>query len=492
MTTKTLTPAEIKELRDHPDLVDPHGEGDRQIGLPTATALVTGSIIGTGIFTVPAALAAFGTIGILAFGVVAIGAICLALLFGRLARSRPNAGGPYAFAREAFGDFAGFTTAWSYWLTSWAGNAAIVTGWVLYVAAFFNGWLGWELSSSTDLFFLALLGLWIPAGINLLGVKMMGGFQIVTTVLKLLPLAFLATIGLFFIDGANFGSFNVSGTNWFDAISAAGVVVLFSFLGVETASVAAGKVRNPEKNVSRATLIGTGVSAVVYILSTVAIFGVVGASALTETGAPFADAFTSILGSTVWGTWVALFAAISGFGCLIGWTLICGEMPYAAAKDGMFPKAFARTIRGNVPWFGIIASTVLAMVFMWISYGAPFFGNFLTTEDSGLNVFLTLVYLTGVTAAIPYFFSALAQVYWLFTEHRVASVGRLVWDLTVSIMAMLFSVWFVYGSGAEATYWAFLMLLVGFVVYAGMMIRRTRERQALDTRERQALDLTGR
>ena len=124
---------------------------------------------------------------------------------------------------------------------------------------------------------------------------------------------------------------------------------------------------------------------------------------------------------------------------------------YGPGDAAIVGERFARTIRGNVPWFGIIASTVLAMVFMWISYGAPFFGNFLTTEDSGLNVFLTLVYLTGVTAAIPYFFSALAQVYWLFTEHRVASVGRLVWDLTVSIMAMLFSVWFVYGSGAEAT-----------------------------------------
>lgn len=308
MATKSLSATEIAELQSHPDLADPHGEGGRAIGLPTATALVLGSIIGTGIFTVPAALAAFGTVGILAFGIVAIGAMALALLFGTLARRRPAAGGPYAFAHEAFGEFAGFTTAWSYWLTSWAGNAAIVTGWVLYVSAFLNGWLGWELSSSTDLFLLAIVGLWIPAGINLLGVRQMGWFQIATTVIKFLPLAFLATVGLFFIDGANFGPFNVSGTNWFDAISAAGVVVLFSFLGVETASVAAGKVRNPERNVPRATILGTALSALVYILCTVAIFGVVGASALADTGAPFADAFTEILGSTAAGTWVALLA----------------------------------------------------------------------------------------------------------------------------------------------------------------------------------------
>lgn len=474
MATKTLTAAEIAELRAHPDLADPHGEGERAIGLPTATALVTGSIIGTGIFTVPAALAGFGTIGILAFGVVAIGAIALALLFGALARTRPAAGGPYAYAREAFGDFAGFTTAWSYWLTSWAGNAAIVTGWVLYMSAALSGApFHWSLTSNIDLFLLALVGLWIPAGINLLGVRQMGWFQVATTIIKFLPLAFLATIGLFFIDGNNFGSFNVSGTNWFDAISAAGVVVLFSFLGVETASVAAGKVRNPERNVPRATIIGTFASAIVYILCTVAIFGVVGSAALAETGAPFADAFAQILGSTGAGTAVAWLAAISGFGCLVGWTLICGEMPYAAAKEGLFPKPFARTIKGNVPWFGIIASTALATVFTWVSYQG----------SSGLDVFLTLVYLTGVTAALPYFFSALAQVYWLLTDPGRVTRGRLVIDLVVSIVAMLFSVWFVYGSGAEATYWAFLMLLVGFVVYAGMLVRRHREHRVLHAAE---------
>jgi APA family basic amino acid/polyamine antiporter len=323
------------------------------------------------------------------------------------------------------------------------------------------------------------VGLWIPAVINLSGIRMMGGFQIVTTVLKLVPLAFIATVGLFFIDTVNFGAFNVSGTGTFDAMSTAAVVVLFSFLGVETASVAAGKVRNPSRNVPRATLIGTGLSAVVYILSTIAVFGVVGASALTDTGAPFADAFTSIMGSSGWGTTVAGFAMISGFGCLIGWTLICGEMPYAAAKEGLFPQWFARTMKGNIPWFGIIASTALATIFTAISYNG----------ESGLNVFLMLVYLTGVTAAIPYFFSALAQIYWLFTEGRVASVGRLVWDLTVSIVAIAFSVWFVYGSGAEATYWAFLMLLLGFAVYAGMLIRRTRK-DKLEHEESKLADAT--
>jgi basic amino acid/polyamine antiporter, APA family len=273
----------------------------------------------------------------------------------------------------------------------------------------------------------------------------------------------VATVGLFFMTADNFGPFNVSGDNWFGAISSAGVVVLFAFLGVEAASIAAGRVRNPDRNVPRATIIGTLASALVYVLCTVAIFGVVGPKALAEStavGAPFVDTFAVILGSSNFGWAVALVAVISGIGALNGWTMICAEMPYAAARDKVFPKAFAWTTRQSVPWFAIVSGAALASAAAIFSYSG----------EGGLNAFLTLVYLTGVTAAIPYFFSALAQVYFLFTDPRRVSPGRLVLDTFVAIMAGLFSLWFVYGSGSDATYWAFLMILAGFAVYAVMKI----------------------
>ena len=451
----------------------------RGLGLTGATALVIGSIIGTGIFTVPAALAGFGTIGILAFVIVTVGAMLLAVMYSSLARRVPAAGGPYAYARLAFGDFAGFTNAWSYWLTCWAGNAAIVTGWVLYVAALF----GWDSGNNALLFAAALVGLWLPALVNLLGVRQMDWFQVVTTVAKFLPLAFVAVVGLFFMQAGNFGAFNTSGTNWFDAISTAGVVVLFSFLGIETASVAAGKVRNPERNVPRATLIGTMASGLVYVLCTVAIFGVVGPAALQasqDVGAPFIDTFVAILGSSWSGQLVALVAVISGIGALNGWTMICAEMPYAAAQDGLFPKAFGWTNRRDVPWFGIVSAAVLATVFTGMSY----------LNEAGLSVFLTLVYLTGVTASIPYFFSALAQLYLLFTDPALVSKARLVIDSAVAVLAGLFSLWFVYGSGADATYWAFLMILAGFAVYAVMKIRERRSADRTADRAPAVVDVT--
>jgi APA family basic amino acid/polyamine antiporter len=445
----------------------PPAKSTGSLALPQATALIMGSIIGTGIFTLPGSLAAFGPIAIVAFGVVSIGAVALALMFGSLSKRTPADGGPYAYAREAFGDFAGFTNAWSYWITAWAGNAAIVVSWVLYVQALF----GWDSSNVALSVGIALVGLWVPALINMAGVGSMGSFQLVTTIIKFLPLLFISTVGLFFINFDNFGAFNISGENAFAAISTAGALALFSYLGVETAAVAAGKVRDPERNVPKATIYGTLACTAVYLLSTVAIFGIVGPAALQESsnpGAPFIDAFDAMFGGSWAGKAVALAAVVSGIGALNGWTMICAEMPYAAAREGLFPAVFAKVTKRNVPWFGIIGSTVLASLFTWISYQG----------EGGLSVFNTLVFLSGVTAAIPYFFSALAQLYWLYTEGRRVNIGRFARDAGVAILSLAFSAWFVFGSGSDATFWAFLMLLAGWVVYLYLKIKTGKYRTA--------------
>lgn len=432
-----------------------------RLGLPAATALIMGGIIGTGVFTLPASIAAYGWMAIIALVVVSVGALMLALMFGSLAKREPDAGGPYAYARHAFGDFAGFTTAWPYWITAWAGNAAIVVGWTFYVEALF----GWDDVPWTTSAIIAMVGLWLPAAINLVGVRSMGAFQIVTTILKFLPLAFISTIGLFFaFREAQWPEFNPSGDSWFGALSTAGALLLFSYLGVETASVAAAKVRNPAHNVPRATVYGTLACAAVYIFSTLAIFGIVPNATIQSTGAPFTDAFAVIFGGSWAGTMVAAFAVISGIGALNGWTMICAEMPQAAAADGLFPSMFGKVSRRGVPWVGIVFSTALASAFTLFSYATA----------TGVDVFTTLVLLTGVTAAIPYFFSALAQLYYLFTHGRELERRTFARDATIAVLAMLFSFWFVFGSGETATYWAYLMILVGYVVLLALYVVRWR------------------
>src|SRR3954454_19758631 len=152
-------------------------ETGASLGLPQATALILGSIIGVGIFNLPYSLASIGPISIVAMALTTVGAVALALMFAALSRRLPADGGPYAYARAAFGNGVGFTNAWSYWITAWAGNAAIVTGWVFYVEEFVNKshQKGWSVV-------IALVGLWIPAAINLSGVKNMGAVQLWTSI----------------------------------------------------------------------------------------------------------------------------------------------------------------------------------------------------------------------------------------------------------------------------------------------------------------------
>jgi len=423
-------------------------------GLPTATALVIGSVIGTGVFALPTALAPYGPISLVAFVLVTIGALALAFTFGALSKRVPGSGGPYVYARDAFGDFGGFLNAWSYWITAWAGNAAIVVAWVGYVEVFWN-------TGHTKLWsiVIAMFGLWIPAVINLSGVRNMAVTQIVTTILKFIPLLFMATVGLLFIKSANFGAFNASGTSMGSAISAAAAIALFSYIGIETASVAAGRVRNPKRNVARATVLGTIGCAVVYILGTLTVFGTVSNAALQKSTAPFTDSANAIFGGQWAGKAVAVAAIVSGLGALIGWTLVVGEMPMAAAKDKLFPSAFARTRRG-IPVFGIVSSTLLASVLTAVSY------------TRFQRVFTTLVLLSVVTVVIPYLFSAGAQLYWLLIRGRATNWPHLVRDCGVSGVALAFSFWSLAGSGYQAVYYGLFCILLGLPVYIWLKVGR--------------------
>ena len=241
-------------------------------------------------------------------------------------------------------------------------------------------------------------------------------------------------------------------------------IALFSYLGVECAAVAAGKVRNPDRNIPRATILGTIATAVVYLLSLTVVFGIVPSSKLASATAPFSDAANAMFGGTWAGNVMALAVIISGFGALTGWTMICAEMPLAAASDGLFPARFKSMSRNQVPWFGIIASTALASIAMLINY----------LGSSGATVFTTLVLMTGITSAIPYGFSALAQLKWRWIDHQATHTPRLARDLTVAALALLFSILFiVYSRNTGNSFWVYWApfflaagaLLLGIPVY---------------------------
>jgi basic amino acid/polyamine antiporter, APA family len=274
----------------------------------------------------------------------------------------------------------------------------------------------------------------------------------------------MATVGLFFISSGNYTPWNVSGENPVNAIGGGMAIALFSYLGVETAAVAAAKVRDPDRNVPRATILGTLATAVVYMLSLTAVFGIVPTKQLATSTAPFSDAANIIFGGTWAGYTMAVAVIISGLGALVGWTMICAEMPLAAAKDGLFPEQFKRMSSKGVPPYGIIASTVLASIAMAINY----------LGSGGATVFTTLVLMTGITAAIPYGYSALAQIKWRLADNREIQTPNFIRDMVVAVLSLVFSILFIWYSRNTGhpffTYWApFLMaggaLLLGIPVY---------------------------
>ncbi|SEL23314.1 amino acid permease [Nonomuraea pusilla] len=429
------------------------------LGFGSAVALVIGNVVGTGIFLLPASLAAIGTVSLVAMVLVTLGAVAMALVFGRLGARMPVSGGPYAYAREAFGEFAGFWISWSFWLTAWIGNAAIAVAWVGYVQYAARHLLGLDWGGTAGSVAVGLAGLSIPAAVNLMGVRNMAAFQTVTAVLKFVPLLLVAVVGLLFFQVRNFPAFNATTGGWVGALSTAGAVTLFIYSGVESVAVAAGKVRDPARTVGRASVAGVLACAALYLLTTVAVMGTVPHERLARSSAPFADALDQMAGGSAGGVVIALCAVVSGLGALNGWTLLVAEMPMAAARHGMFPPAFARTSARGAPYVGVLAGTALTSLMLLVGYAS---------SDS----FRTIVLLASFTTVIPYFFSAAAQVLWLATGTRAVAGARLARDLLVALLALLFSFWMAYGSGADAVLGGVLMLLAGVPVYIWLKARR--------------------
>ncbi|NEY32571.1 amino acid permease [Streptomyces sp. PRKS01-65] len=450
------TPADPAQAEDSTGGTGRHA---RRFGLPVATALVMGNIIGGGIFLLPASVAPFGTVSLVAFGVLTVGAIALALVFGKLAQRDPRTGGPYVYARGAFGDFAGFLAAWAYWITSWVSNAALAVAAVGYLDVLIpvndHRWTAC---------LAALVVQWLPALANFAGTRYVGAVQMVATVLKFAPLLLVAFGGLFFFDADNLGPFHAGDGSLTGAVSASAAILLFSYLGVESAAVSAGEVRNPRRTVGLATVIGTAGAALVYLLGTLSVFGTVSHDRLVESAAPFSDAVNAMFGGS-WGGWaVALAALVSITGCLNGWTLLSAQTPYAAAKDGLFPAAFARKRRG-VPTFGVGVTVVLASLLTVYNYLA-----------GSAKVFEVLVLVTTFTATVPYLLATAAQIFHLVSGRRdLVDRRRLVRDAVVAGVAAAFSMWLVAGSGYAAVYQGVLFLFAGVLVYAVMAARRRQD-----------------
>jgi len=418
-----------------------------KLGLVMLTALVTGNMIGSGIFLLPSDIAHFGSIGILAWSLTAVGTLFLAGVFVYLSRVIPKSGGPYAYCREAYGDFIGFEVAYNYWMGAWVGNAAIPVAMVGYLIVFWPNLNGNPLLQ----FFVEAGVIWILTFINVAGIRNAGVVQVVTTVLKLIPLILIGTIGLLYIHPENLTQFNISGQSNFSALTAAAAITLWSFLGVESATVPAEDADDP-KNIARATLLGTGISAVVYILGAVAIMGMIAPDVLQHSTAPYADASVKILGP--WGRYfIAAGAIISCVGALNGWILLQGQVPMAAARDGLFPKPFARMSANGTPSFGLIASSVLVTILLAA-----------TMRLGIIKQFDFIILLAAVSILIPYMFCALAVL--MLPSRR--AILKPFGTFLMALIAGLYSFWMIAGAGEKIVAIGALIFFAGIPIYVWM------------------------
>ena len=421
-----------------------------KLGLWTSTSLVVGNMIGAGVFLMPAALAAYGSISLFGWIFSSVGAFLLAKVFSNLSRLMPLAdGGPYAYSRRGLGDFAGFLVAWGYWISIWCTNAAIAVSLVSALSTFFPA-----LATNALLAIVTGLGsIWLLTWINTLGIVTSGKLQLVTTILKIIPLLFVATGGLFFFRAENFIPFNASGVSDFSAITTTATYTFFAFLGIECATIPSGSVSNPEKTIPRATMLSILITTVIYIVSTISVMGMIPGKNLQHSVTPFTDAAVIIWGSGA-RYWVSAGVAIAAFGALNGWILIQGQMPSAIAKDKLFPAVFCKENKKGVPARGIVISSILVSLLMAMNY------------TKGLvEQFKFLIMLTTLTVLVPYLFSTAAYIIIRLEDKYLRSGTRWFSTIILASLAFLFSLWAIAGSGQEIVYWGVLLILAGIPFY---------------------------
>ena len=431
----------------------------RQLGFWMCLALVVGNMIGSGVFLLPASLAPYGLNSVFGWIFTASGGVLLAIVFAALARVYPQAGGPYLYPRVAFGECCGFVMAWGYWMSVWVGNAAIAIGSVAYLAELIPAIK--HTQGAPALISVALI--WILTYVNWRGVKQVGVFQLVTTVLKIMPLLAVVILAIVLLGRADASLIKVEPQPFtVSAMTAAAILTLWPLLGLESATVPAENVIDPERNIPRSTLWGTIVTAIIYVVACSAVILLLPGSQLKDSSAPFADIMRLF-----WGDWaataVAVFAFISGFGALNGWILIQGEMPRVLAREKIFPELFAHESRYQTPDYSLFITSALVTIVMLMNY-----------SGSMVKVFTFIILVSTAAYLVMYLFCSLAAFKLALRGDMGVHGRKMMWLLAVAMLAALYSAWTLWGAGAEAFWWGVGLFALGLPLYFLLKLWRRR------------------
>jgi arginine:ornithine antiporter/lysine permease len=427
-------------------------EKDKKLGLSLLVALGVGSMIGGGIFNSPTDLIgkANPQAVILAWVVGGLGVSFLALVFQLLANRRPElTGGIFTYAKEGFGEFIGFNSAWGYWLSAWLGNVAFF----ILIFKTFNSLVG-DMSPIIS-FILASALLWGIHYIQMRGIKSAGTINAIATVAKIIPLLMVIIFGLAIFKSA---TFNVE--NWKTALASTGDsttvllqvkgamgTILWCFIGIEAATVLSERAKS-QKIVGTATIISLIITLVLYMLVSTTAMGAISAKTLIGSQTPLADVLSSTAIGSVGAVIVKIGLIISLVGCLISWVMLAAEIPYVAAKGGTMPKWFMKQNKNGATVNSLLLTDVLTQMFL-LSLLLP------ALQSAYNNVFL----ISTTCILIPYLLSSLYAVKVSLTDNLGVK------DKLVSILACIYSLYVIYAVGIKYLGTAVILYAIGIFVY---------------------------
>lgn len=438
----------------------------RELGLAAATSIVVGNMMGSGIFTSPQSLAQVANpkITILAWVITGIGSLLLALSFANLGTKYPSTGGPIVYTHKAFGEFMAFLVSWTFWIGSWIGNAAIITAVMRYLTTFIpalgtNGMLAFAVSSAL---------LWLFTYINYRGVKNAGYVSIVTTVIKIGVILVFMFIALTGFDAGNLQTAATVETNNWGALPAAIAITLWSFVGLESAAVSGGEIKNPEKNIRRSTVLGTLIAVLIYIFLSILAMGSMPQSMLAQAQAPLADIINYITGATWGGYFISGGIAISAIGALSGWVLTTARLAYAAGEDNLFPKFFARVHpKFKTPYIALIVTSLCTNALLML--------NYVSNLTEAFDFMINLATLSFIPA---YALTTCAAIVLTFKKEYKLTVVSFLKHSFLSLIAFVYAIYIIYGAGSESAMWVFILMLIGIPFYVYKKLQNNEEFRA--------------
>ncbi len=406
---------------------------ERQLGFWMCLALVVGNIVGAGVFLLPSSLAPFGANNAIGWPIAIGGSLCLAFVLARLAGR--ISGGPYEYVRSAFGAEAGFLVMWSYWISIWTATATLAIAAVSYASAIVPA-----LGVNPLPPFIAIGCLWLFTLINARGAVAAGGVQVLTTVLKLMPLIAVCGVALWALSGGTHAASEAATPVSIGGIASVAALAMFAMLGFESATLPVGKVVDEKRTVPRSTVAGTLIAGLITLAACFAVLFLLPADAAASSHAPFADAIAPVLGQGA-GMVIAVFAMISALGALNGWVLCSGEVPLAMARARVFPDWFGVTTGVGTPVRAQIFSSAVASLLIWSNY-----------NGSMAEAFTFVLLLSTVSSLVLYGAAALAAC-----KLRLA--------IPVAIIGIAFTLFLFWGSGLKATLWGFGLIALGLPIW---------------------------